>query len=186
MRFALARVVAALALAVAAGRAQAPPQTPPRDQPRVAVAGTAVVTGTVVADDRTRTPLRRATVGLSRTGIEDIRTTTTDDEGRYVFSALPAGTWSLSAGKGAYLSMSYGAPKPGMPGSPVALAEGETFTAKAIALWRGGVIAGRLLDRAGQPVSGALVEANQFVVVNGDASAAHRQPAIPEPDERAR
>ncbi len=165
MRSALALTVVALAV-VAAG-AQTPPQTPPRDQPRVAVVGSAVVSGTVVADDQARTPLRRATVTLSRAGIEDMRSTTTDDQGRYVFSALPAGSYSLSTGKGAYLAMSYGAPKPGMPGSSIVLTEGQAFAAKPIALWRGAVIAGRLLDRAGQPVSSALVEANQFVVVNG-------------------
>lgn len=161
MRSVVAIVVVVLAAAVAGA------QTPPRDQPRVAVAGTSVVSGMVVADDEAHAPLRHATVALSRSAVEDIRTTTTDDQGRYVFNTLPAGSYALSAGKGAYLTMSYGAPKPGMPGSSVVLAEGETFVAKPIALWRGAVIAGRLLDRLGQPVSGALVEANQFVVVNG-------------------
>lgn len=161
MRSALALMVVVL-IGVAAAA-----QTPPRDQPRVAVVGSAVVTGTVVVDDETRAPLRHATVGLSRSAVEDIRTTTTDDQGRYLFDHLPAGSYALSAGKGAYLGMTYGAPKPGMPGSSVVLAEGEAFTAKPIALWRGAVIAGRLFDRAGQPVSGAVVEANQFVVVNG-------------------
>jgi len=164
MRGAFAPVVVAMVVALAAAIAA---QTPPRDQPRVAVAGTAVVVGSVVAHDQARTPLRRATVTLSRSGIEDIRTATTDDQGRYAFDHLPAASWAISAAKGAYLTMNYGAPKPGMPGSPVALAEGETFMARPIALWSGAVIAGRLTDRHGQPVANGLVEANQFVIVNG-------------------
>jgi len=143
-------------------------QTPPRDQPRVAVAGSAVVSGTVVADDETRAPLRNAIVTLSRNGIEDIRTTTTDEKGGFTFERLPAGSFSLYAAKGAYIAMSYGAPKPGMPGSVVTLVEGQTFAATPIALARGGVIAGRLLDHTGQPVSGAQVLANQFATVNGE------------------
>ena len=143
-------------------------QTPPRDQPRVAAIGTAVVAGLVIADDEPRVPLRRATVTLSRSGVEDIRSATTDDQGRYVFDHLPAGSYALAASKGAYLSISYGAPKPGMPGSSVTLAEGETFTAKPIALWRGAVIAGRLTDRYGQPAANGSVDVNQVVVVNGE------------------
>jgi protocatechuate 3,4-dioxygenase beta subunit len=50
----------------------------------------------------------------------------------------------------------------------VVLAEGETFTAKPFALMRGAVIAGRLIDRHGQPVANASVDANQFVIVNGE------------------
>ena len=130
--------------------------------------GSAVISGTVVVDDETRAPVRRSTVTLSRAGIEDIRTTASDDRGRFTFDRLPAGSYSLSAAKGSYLVMSYGAPKPGMPGGPIVLTEGQTFTAMPIALWRGAVIAGRLLDRAGQPVSGAQVEANQIIVVNGE------------------
>ena len=166
MKSALAFV--AVVLAAVAALAQTPSQTPPRDQPSVATIGSAVVTGTVVADDEPRAPLRRATVGLSRGDVEDIRSTTTDDQGRYVFDHLPAGSYTLGASKGAYLSMGYGAPKPSMPGSPVVLAEGETFTAKPIALWRGAVIAGRLADHHGQPVANASVEANQFVTVNSE------------------
>ena len=165
MKSALATV--AVVFAAVATLAQVPPQTPPRDQPRLATVGSAAVTGTVIADDEPRAPLRRAGLTLTRNGIEDIRSTTTDDQGRYVFDQLPAGSYTLVASKGAYLSMAYGAPKAGMPGSPVVLADGETFTAKPIALWRGAVIAGRLTDRQGQPVANASVEANQFVTING-------------------
>jgi hypothetical protein len=166
MKSALAMV--GLMFAAVSAMPQTPPQAPPRDVPKLATIGSAVVSGTVVADDELRTPLRRAFVTLWRSDIEDIRSTTTDDQGRYVFDHLPPASYTLGASKGAYLTMSYGVPKPGMPSSPVVLAEGEKFSAKPIALWRGAVIAGRLTDRHGQPVANATVEANQFVVVNGE------------------
>src|SRR4051812_3256024 len=104
--------LSALLMVLAAVTAGA--QTPVRDQPKFVSIGSASVTGSVVADDGT-TPLRRATVNLTRAGVEDIRTVATDDAGRFVFERLPAATYTLSASKGAYVTMSYGAPKPGMP-----------------------------------------------------------------------
>ncbi len=166
MKTALALVI--VVLAVVAGGAQTPPQRPPRDQPRLALTGSAVISGTVVADDETRAPLQSATVTLERSGVQDIRSTSTDDQGRFVFDRLPAASYALSATKGAYIPMNYGAPKPGMTGSSIVLADGQTFAAKPIALTHGAVIAGRLLDRNGLPVSSEIVTANRFMVVDGE------------------
>src|SRR5688572_18617285 len=117
---------AALAGLIAIGiAAQAQTQAPPRDQPRFAATGSAVIVGVVSADDEARTPLRGARVSLERSGLEDVRSTSTDDQGRYGFSELPAGTYVLSIGKAGYARVEYGAPKPGMPGRTVVLTEGE-------------------------------------------------------------
>ena len=62
-------------------------QTPARDRSPVTFVGTAVVTGRVVAEDEARTPLRNATVYMERANIEDIRSTTTDAEGRLLVLA---------------------------------------------------------------------------------------------------
>lgn len=134
----------------------------------VVLRGNASVTGSVVADTPERPPLRRATITLSRIGVEDIRTTSTDDQGRFVFGELPAGSFTLSASKGGYIGMSYGAPKPGMPGQPVVVAESSVYSASPIALIRGAVLGGRLLDRTGAPVAGATIEAVQFVTIAGE------------------
>jgi protocatechuate 3,4-dioxygenase beta subunit len=155
-------------LTTAAVIAQAPAQTSARDQSRATFVGSAVITGTVVADDDTRMPLRNVLVGLTRTNIEDIRYASTDEAGRFRFDALPAGNYKLSAAKGAYIAIGYGAPKAGAPGAAITLKEGQIFDAMPMALMRGAAIAGRLLSRNGQPVSGARVQASQFVVVNGE------------------
>lgn len=144
-----------------------PAQTPARDQPRVQNFGTAIVRGVVVADDDKRAPLRRATVTLTRSGIEDIRMVATDDTGGYSFDRLPPGSYTLSAYKGAYIGLTYGAAKPGMPGSSITLAEGQAFVAKPIALMRGAVIAGRITDRNGRPAA-TFVRAEQFVTIGGE------------------
>ena len=129
-------------------------QTVPRDVPRVVATGTAVINGSVVADDQTHAPMRHATVTLSRGGTEDIRTTQTDEQGHYTYNDLPPGTYTLGAAKGGYISASYGAIQLGMPGSAITIADAERFAAKPIALTRGGVIAGRLSDRSGRPMAG--------------------------------
>jgi len=139
-----------------------------RDQTRPVLTGTAVVAGTVVADDETRVPLRRALVTLARAGGEDMRHAPTGDDGTFVFGALPAGTYTLGAAKGGFIAMSYGAPKPGMPGRSIVVGEGERYEAEPIALMRGAVIAGRLVDGSGRPVSGAAVQVSQFVTVGGE------------------
>jgi hypothetical protein len=166
----VALTLAACAIATVVSAAQAPPPAPPqvRDAARTfAVAGTATVSGTVVVDDRERTPLRRALVTLTRAGIEDIRTTSSDDQGRFVFTELPAGTYTLSASRGGFISMSHGAPKPGMPGQPINLRDREAKTLTPVALTRGAVIAGRVVDQAGRPIPAAAVAVSQFVTVNG-------------------
>ncbi len=143
-------------------------QAPVRDQARVTSNGTASVTGLVLADDAVHAPLRRAIVSLSRANVEDIRTTGTDDEGRYVFPNLPAGSYTLSASRGGYIATGYGAPKAGMPGTSITLAEGQTFHAQPIALLKGAVIAGRITDRSGRAASNVTVEALPLITFNGE------------------
>jgi protocatechuate 3,4-dioxygenase beta subunit len=162
------RVLIAAGL-VALGLTGAQTQTPPRDQARWTSTGTAVITGTVVADDETRAPLRHAVVTLTHTTVEDIRTVTTDEQGQFVFDTLPAGSFRLAASKGGYLTMSYGAPQPGgMPGRVITLAAGQRFSTGAIAIMHGAVIAGRLTDRYGRPIANTGVTANRFVMVGGE------------------
>ena len=143
-------------------------QTPVRNQQVFTSSGTATVRGTVIVDDEAKSPLRRAQVTLSRVGAEDIRSASTDDQGQFAFTELPAATYSLSAGKGGYIAMSAGAVKPGMPGRQLTLREGSAVIVPPIALPRGAVIAGRITDSAGQPIPNAQVRASRFVIVNGE------------------
>lgn len=162
------RVLLAFVFAVAGAVPVIAQQTSVRDAPRVSTPGTGGVTGVVVADDASRPPLRRATVTLVRVGIEDMRSTSTDEAGRFSFTGLPAGTYTLSAARGGFLTMSAGAAKPGMPGRQLAVRDGDTVRVAPIVLVRGAAIAGRITDSLGRPVSNVQVQASRFVTVNGE------------------
>jgi Carboxypeptidase regulatory-like domain len=127
-------------------------QAPPRDPPGAVVAaptGTASLSGLVVDGDAH--PLRRAAVSISG----DMRltvSTMTDDEGRWAFSDLPAGRFTITASKPGYPAMSYGAKRANRAGSGVLLTAGQAVTGVALTLLRGGVLSGIVLDAAGQPM----------------------------------
>jgi len=90
------------------------------------------------------------------------KSTTSDGQGMFEFRDLPGGTYRVTASPGqysaGYLSIAYGAKKPNGsgtfdPGTPIQLAEGETFDKATIALPRGAVITGRVTDDNGEPLA---------------------------------
>jgi protocatechuate 3,4-dioxygenase beta subunit len=90
------------------------------------------------------------------------RTVTTDAQGAFEFSGLPAGRYRLTATAGqysaAYLAIAYGAKRPNAPGSQdpgqqIELTNGQTFDKAVIGLPRGGVITGRVTDENGEALA---------------------------------
>jgi hypothetical protein len=90
------------------------------------------------------------------------RQATTDSQGNFEFTGLPAGSYRITASGNQYapqyLGMAYGGKRPNGPyssdpGQPVQLAEGQSFDKAVIALPRGGVITGRVTDENGDPVA---------------------------------
>jgi hypothetical protein len=65
----------------------------------------------------------------------------------------------VSASKGIYVTFEYGQRKPFERGKPIDLAEGQVVEKADIALPRGGVISGVLLDDVGDPAAGVRVTA---------------------------
>ena len=147
--------VAGLALAVVLW---ATDQQAPRDRTATQLpAGTGIIAGRLVADDANGQPIRRARVTANSTDRAVGRTTTTDDDGRFVFTELPGGRYLLQASKAAYVTTAYGATKPGRAGTPVALAEGQKIVDLTMKMPRGGVVTGRVFDQSGQPAAGVNV-----------------------------
>ena len=136
--------------AVQAGAAQ----TPARDAgPRITATGDAGLGGIVVADGESPArPIRRAIVTITGTGIATSVQVVTDDAGRFSFSGLPAGRFSLTAEKPAYLKTYYGSARTiRPPGMPIALAAGQQLTSLTVPLVRGAAISGRVTDQGGGP-----------------------------------
>jgi protocatechuate 3,4-dioxygenase beta subunit len=137
--------------------ALAGPQTPARDAAAAPpVPGTASLSG--VVKDADGNPLRRASVSISGDMRLD-RETITDDAGRFAFSALPAGRFTITATKAGYPPMSYGARRPYRTGSGVLLADGQQAGDLVLTLARGAVLAGTMFDDRGQPMPGVPVMA---------------------------
>jgi len=142
-------------------------QAPPRDGARPpAPVGTGVISGVVVTGDA-REPIRRAQVILSGPAVFGNRVVMTDDSGRFAFSELPAGRFSLSAEKATYVTALFGASRPGRPGTPITLVDGQRMDNLALAMPRAGVITGRITDEKGEPINGAPVQLMRSRVING-------------------
>ena len=149
-----ARVVAAVALVTVTGLAQG---------------GSATISGVVVlAGDSSSPPIRRAIVTLTGTGISTSLQAVTDDEGRFNFDGLPAGRFSLTSDKPAYLKSYYGSVRLSRPpGMPLALADGQRLGNIIVPMARGAAISGRVSDDFGNPLASAQVRAEMVTFVNG-------------------
>ncbi len=142
--------------------AQPGPRTATRDrQPSGQNAtGTASISGRVVSVDGA--PLRRTQVQLAGAGVTG-RSVLTDGEGRYVFTALPAGRYTLRVFRGGYINLSYGQRSPTEPARPVDVEDGQAINGIDIVLPRGGAITGRVVDEFGEPVLQTQVQALRYV-----------------------
>ena len=114
---ALAAFMAAASLSVSAR--QTPAQTrdtrvaPPAAQP--GLVGTGALGGSVTNDDGSR-PVRNAYVVLIGTGKGVVKVTSTDGDGKFMFTALPSHRYSVGVSKPPYLGTVAGARRPA-PGS---------------------------------------------------------------------
>src|SRR5262245_11588536 len=112
-------IVALSGGAIAQGPPPPPPPPPPpvmapqgmamRDTMKPPPTGTSVMSGTVVSDDAAPQAIRRARVSIVNNEGSVMKTAVTDEAGRYSFTQLPSGRYSLSATKGGFVRMTYGA-----------------------------------------------------------------------------
>ena len=113
--------------------------------------GTGTIVGTVT-DDRTGLPISGAVVSISGTTHPPTPEVTTDGDGQFVFAAVAAGRYSISAKHGGYFDGSFGQRQPLGPGTSLTLSTGERRSGANVTLVRPAAITGTVLDDAGEPV----------------------------------
>ena len=110
-------------------------------------------------------PLRRAQVTVfaaAETGLSQRHGATTDGDGKWEITDLPAGRYTVSASKAGYVTIQYGQRRPFEQGTPVVVADAATVERLDVTLQRGAVIAGRILDEFGEPVAQIGVQAMRY------------------------
>jgi len=128
---------------------------------------TAIIDGVLSSDGDGKSPVRHAVMLLRGAGVQPDMETTTDERGYFQFTQLPPGQFTIGASKPAFIPVSYGARKPGQPGTPIALAEAQHLTI-AMAMKRGGVIAGRVSGIDGLASQGTLLWILSVKTVRGE------------------
>src|SRR5581483_3028902 len=165
MRIALALLTLFGLPAVAAGQ---PPQ-PARDvsaRPTSGV-GTAVIRGRVFVGD-TGKPLRRARITATAPELAgQPRATSTDLDGRYELTDLPAGRYTLRTERSGYLRVQYGQRRPLEPGKSIQVSDGQTLDNVDFSMPRMGIITGRITDENNEPIEGVNVYALRSMYFNG-------------------
>ncbi len=140
-------------------------QAPARDTgPAV---GTGRISGSVLLGG-SGGAVRRARVNLTGAELRGSRSAITDDQGQFSFDALPAGRFTMTVSKPGFVNMTYGAKRPGRPGTPIQLAEGQRLEKVVITMPRGGVITGVVVDEHGEPSPGTTVRALRYQIQTGE------------------
>jgi hypothetical protein len=159
MSVAIAAAIVVSASALASAQVAAP-RADTRSADRT---GAASIRGRVIAAE-TGDGIRRAEIRItiSVQGSQPFQQmTTTDAEGRYEFLKLPAGGYIVSASRRGYVTLQFGQRQPFEAGKTLNLGPEEAANDVSFALPRGGVIAGRVTDDLGEPVAGALIQAER-------------------------
>ena len=141
------------------------PGAPPRDLPPDAAdsEGTATLRGRVTRAD-TGEPLRRTHVmtqggrGMVRGGqMPKAWATTTDAQGYYELTDIPAGRYILSARKAGFVTLQHGQRRVDEPGTPIEVSADQALDEIDFRLPRGGVVTGHIFDEFGEPVAETTV-----------------------------
>jgi hypothetical protein len=112
-------------------------------------------------------PLRKTTLWLRplRPELHEL-TASTDNEGRFVFEGLEPANWLLSAGHAGYLNQSYGTRTPGLLGAALEIRAASRMSDLVITMTPQGIIAGKVTDEDGDPVTGVQVNINRVYWFN--------------------
>jgi carboxypeptidase family protein len=151
------------------------PATPPApgrpvgvDLSSAAPVMTASLAGVITSSEGGK-PLARARITLTAATMPEPRVALTGADGRYEFSRLPAGTYSVNVSRSGYVPQQFGERR-SLPPATVPVSAGQKVTGIDVALAPAGVIVGAILDEDGTPFTGARVDALVSRVENGQTA----------------
>jgi uncharacterized protein (DUF2141 family) len=128
---------------------------------------TAVIMGTVLIGG-TGQPADGVRLTLNGNELRGTRSAISDDNGKFAFLALPAGTYTLRATKLGYVSASYGQKQPGRPGTSIVLAVGQQLKDISLEVPKGGVVSGTVYDEKNRPAVSVPVRLLQWTWQSGE------------------
>jgi hypothetical protein len=137
-------------------------------------AGSGQLAGRVIETTATSQPVRRAIVTLVGPSLPAGRSAITDDDGHFRFDRVPSGIFTLSATRAGYIPATYGAARPGRPGTPIRVGDGQRLADVTLAMAHGSALEGTLRDSAADVAPGMRVEAIRLI---GGAGAEHGETA---------
>ena len=128
-------------------------------------------------DATTRKGVSGALISLS--GGQGVpRQALTTSDGQYVFTGLPSGTYHITAAKTGYVAGGHGMRRPNGSVQPLALGEGERVADAIVLMWKDAVIAGTVIDEAGEPIVGLQVQAVARGILFGNSALARSSSGV--------
>ena len=113
----------------------------------------------------------RAKVTLGQPGSGNVsQAVTADDGGKFVFRNVAPGQYRLTATRDGYVPAEFGQRGPGASGVQITLAAQQQMKDAKIEMTLTGVISGRVLNRFGEPVGNANVQALRYTYQEGRRS----------------
>ena len=155
-----------------------------RDVPPVL--GLGAISGIVQTTDDPSAPVRRALVRLTEPTLGVTLDAISDDAGRFSFAQLRDGRFGLVAMRPSFVTIAFGATRPGWPGSALVLTNGQQLSDLRVVLARGAVLTGTIRDAMGAPlpdidvgVTNTLPQLRRTIVVRTDDRGTFRAFGLP-------
>jgi len=120
-----------------------------------------------VVNQVTGEPVRKANITLRPEGGGTNLKAATDNDGKFTIENIDPGRYTLAAERQGFVSGNYGASRPLGPGTPLDLKKSQVMKDISFKMTPQGIIAGKILDDEGEPVSGVNVQVLQYRYMMG-------------------